>query len=262
MKIAKDGSIHAKNLTKCYKKKEVSILKSRTVFEFLNKKYSYQEIISGVSFEIKKPSIIELIGPNGAGKTTLLRTIAGLLKPDEGSIRVGEYNPYDKDNDFLKQISYLPANKLYLDDDLTPYDSFLFNKEVYGIKDEQFNKDLNNYVEYFESRPFLHIKVKDLSTGERAVMEIVYAFLHKPRIVLLDEPLTGLDFNKKNFFYSFIRKYHKENNSIIFFTHHNKEEIGKVSDRLFILKKGRLVFKKNFTDNREKVSKLLRVIYS
>jgi len=157
------------------------------------RKYETVKAVSDISFKINEGELIGFIGPNGAGKTTTLKCLSGLLYPTNGKISVLGFNPYDRKIEFLKKIALVMGQKNQLWWDLPPIDTFLLNKEIYGIENEKYNIVFEELTKLLDAKDILKVPVKKLSLGQRMKMELMASIIHSPKVLFLDEPTIGLD---------------------------------------------------------------------
>lgn len=230
-------SIELNNVKKCYKINEGTFLKK-----------SIKEInaISDIRLSIKKNETVGLIGLNGAGKSTLIKIILGILTPDSGDIEVFGRNPHKNRVDMMKNIGVVFGQRPQLRWDVSPYDSYKLNKEIYNIKFEKFEKTLNFLASELDIKDFWERPVRTLSLGQKMRADLVAALLHNPKVLILDEPTLGLDFISKRKILRLIKEL-KIDMSIIF-TSHNLDDVYEVSDRVVLLNKGKIVFDKKTDD--------------
>lgn len=205
--------------------------------------------LENINFSINEGDFLGLIGPNGAGKTTLIKLMTGLLYPDDnGSITVlGKYNPFQKKNDFLKIISLVSGQKNQLLWDLTAMDSFLLNKSIYKIEDNEFHNTINYLVELLDVKEKLNVPVRKLSLGQRMKLELILSLIHTPKILFLDEPTIGLDFSTQKAMRNFLKEYNIKYNATIILTSHNIEDI-KICNQIICLKKGKMIYNGTLSD--------------
>ena len=178
-------NITAKNLTKYYKvhQKEPGLMGS--LKSLVSRKYYDVKAVDDISFEIEEGELIGFIGPNGAGKTTTLKMLSGLLYPTSGQVRVLGFEPWKRDHRYLKQMSLVMGQKNQLWWDLPAQESFILNKEIYEVPDEQYKKTLGDLVELLDVKDVLNIQVRKLSLGQRMKCELIAALLHSPKVLFL-----------------------------------------------------------------------------
>jgi ABC-2 type transport system ATP-binding protein len=235
-------AISVKNLNKYYQvhRKEPGLVGS--LKSLVQRKYFNIEAAKDVSFEIKEGELVGFIGPNGAGKTTTLKCLSGLLYPDAGEVSVLGFNPWDRKQSFLKQISLVMGQKNQLWWDLPPIETFNLNKEIYEVPDAQYKKTLDELVELLEVGDVLKVQVRKLSLGQRMKCELIAALLHSPKVLFLDEPTIGLDVVMQKKVRDFIREYNRRHQATIILTSHYMGDVEELCQRVMIIDKGQLVF--------------------
>ena len=160
--------------------------------ENLGKNYGAVTALSGVNFQVEKGEIIGLLGPNGAGKTTTMKILAGYLQPSEGSARVAGHDVVDAPLEVQKRLGYLPENApLYLDMAVQEY--LVMMAELRGIPAERRRSLLSDAVYGTGLEKHLTKPIGSLSKGFRQRVGLAQAILHKPEVLILDEPTNGLD---------------------------------------------------------------------
>ena len=155
----------------------------------------------------KKPFMISIDGNIGAGKTTLVKILAGIIHPDAGDVSVLGYKPWQRKNDFRRQIGLLMGQKAQLWWDLPAIDCFRLLKEIYSVKDSDFNSMLNELTQRLSVESLLQTPVRRLSLGERMKMELIAVLLHSPKVIFLDEPTLGLDITSQKAIRKFLKEY-------------------------------------------------------
>ncbi len=198
--------------------------------------------VDKINIEIEEGESVALLGPNGAGKTTTLKMLTGLLYPTGGQIEVLEYRPTDRKREFLKQIALVMGNKNSLSWDLPARASFELFKDIYEIKQKDFERRLLELSELLEVTDFLDTPVRKLSLGQRLKMELIGAILHRPKLLFLDEPTIGLDVVSKRKIRNFLRNLNKTEKTTIILTSHEMADIETVSDRVMVINGGVKVF--------------------
>ena len=234
--------IKASHLSKTYKvyKKEPGFVGSmKSLFA---RRYEEVNAVNDISFQIEEGELIGFIGPNGAGKTTTLKMLSGLLYPTSGELKVIDYIPFQRKNDYLSQIALVMGQKNQLWWDLPAMETFLLNKEIYGIDDASFKKNLKELSELLEASDLLNVQVKKLSLGQRMKMELIAALIHSPKVLFLDEPTIGLDIIAQKSLRDFIKEYNKKFNSTILLTSHYMKDVEALCKRIIVINKGKILF--------------------
>lgn len=208
--------------------------------------------LSELDFNVKSGEIVGLIGPNGAGKTTLLKMLSGVLSPTSGEVRVLEYEPLKRKREFLKQISFLTGTKSHLWWDLSPMDSFDLKKGVYEIDEAGYNVDLDELIVELELEKLVNKPVRKMSLGQRMRCELAYAFLHRPKILFLDEPTLGLDASSQISIRHIIKKLSSKYGSTVLLTSHYMEDIEELAERVVIIDLGRKLYDGELSELRRK----------
>lgn len=207
----------------------MSILK----LENVTKKFGKQEVLKGINMHIEKPGIYAVIGPNGAGKSTLFNVISNLLKANSGEIEVvGKKNT---NSDIFFEVSFLKDNRV-LYDYLTGYDHLAFIKTAQKLPKER----IDEVVEKLQIAYYMNKKTGDYSLGMKQHLLIAMAMMNKPKLMILDEPLNGLDPT------SVIKVRHLlkelvESGTAILISSHTLSEIDLLTDQIMFLKDGRIV---------------------
>ena len=159
----------------------------------LRRSYDVVEAIRDLSFAVDEGEMIGLLGPNGAGKTTTLKILAGLLFPTGGEVSVLGHTPWQRRREYLRQISMVLGNKSQLTWDIPAGDSFEVLREIYRVPRDAFRRTSTELIDLLDAGSLLAKPVRTLSLGERMKCELIAAFLHRPRLVFLDEPTLDLD---------------------------------------------------------------------
>ena len=234
--------ISVSNLSKKYTvhKKEPGLKGS--LKSLVNRKYEKVTAVKDISFEIKEGELIGFIGPNGAGKTTTLKCLSGLLYPTSGDLQVLGHVPFKRDAKFLKQVALVMGQKNQLWWDLPPTETFLLNKEIYGISDKKYKETLDDLVDLLDVKDVLHVQVRKLSLGQRMKCELIAALLHSPKVLFLDEPTIGLDVVMQKKLRDFIKAYNTKYNATIILTSHYMEDVRQLCERVIVIDHGAILF--------------------
>lgn len=201
-----------------------------------------KEALKSVNLTIKQGEIVGLIGANGAGKTTLVKILAGIVHPTSGEVKVLGHVPWQRSNEYRRQMALIMGQKAQVWWDLPALDSFLLLKEIYQIEDSLYKKNIEFLADTLMVKDQLKTQVRKLSLGERMKIELMASLLHQPRVIFLDEPTIGLDISAQKAVREFMKNYQREFNPITILTSHYMEDIKELCPRIAIIKEGELVF--------------------
>jgi ABC-2 type transport system ATP-binding protein len=202
----------------------------------ISKYYGQQKALDEVSFSIKSGEIVGFLGPNGAGKSTMMRILTTYLNANEGTASVNGHDVVEEQREVQKSIGYLPENNpLYPDMYVKEYLSF--SAEVYKLTDSK--KRIDEVIEETGLTSHVGKKIQELSKGYKQRVGLANALLHRPKVLILDEPTTGLDPNQLVEIRQLIRKVGK--NTTILLSTHIMQEVEAMCDRVIIINKGKIV---------------------
>ncbi|HET6254380.1 MAG TPA: ATP-binding cassette domain-containing protein [Puia sp.] len=200
----------------------------------LQKNFATQIAVNNLSFHLDQGSIFGLLGPNGAGKTTLIRMITGIFYPDAGSIRF-QGHPFDPARDII-QIGYMPEERgLYKK--MKIGEQALYLARLKGLSSQEALRKVKEWFIKFEMQSWWNKKVEDLSKGMQQKLQFVITVLHEPKLIILDEPFSGLDPVNSNLIKDEIYTLARNGASIIFSTH-RMEQVEEICDHIILMNKG------------------------
>lgn len=207
--------------------------------ENLSKIYGDKKAVDNLSLHIQPGEIYGFIGHNGAGKTTTLKSVAGILQFDEGEIYVDGYSIKTEALACKKIMAYIPDNPdLY--GFMTGIQYLNFIADIFEISSETRTITINNYAESFGLIDDLAQPISSYSHGMKQKLAIISALIHKPKLILMDEPFVGLD-PKASFLLKEIMRHHCDEGGSIFFSTHVLEVAEKLCDKVAIIKDGKLI---------------------
>lgn len=205
--------------------------------DHLKKYYSTQKAVDDISFSIEQGSIFGLLGPNGAGKTTLLRMITGIFYPDEGTITF-DGKRFDPANDIVK-IGYMPEERgLYKK--MKIGEQALYLAQLKGLSRSDAMQKIKFWFEKLEMQSWWNKKTEDLSKGMSQKLQFVTTVLHQPKLIILDEPFSGLDPLNANLIKDEIFNLAKQGSTVIFSTH-RMEQVEEICDHIVLVNLGHKV---------------------
>ncbi|MDO4291956.1 MAG: ATP-binding cassette domain-containing protein [Eubacteriales bacterium] len=234
--------IVVKNLSRDFEYYEKEAGMKSSIQNLFHRKKQIRHAVKNISFEVQKGEMVGFLGPNGAGKTTTIKMLSGILHPTSGEISVNGYVPWERKNEFKKQFAYVAGQKSQLWINLPAVDSFALNKSIYELSDTEYKQTLGELVELFGVQDFLKVQVRRLSLGERMKMEMIAALLHRPKVILLDEPTIGLDFIAQNNIREFLKDYNRKNGVTMLLTSHYLKDIEELCHRTIVISHGDLVY--------------------
>ncbi|GAL75273.1 ABC transporter ATP-binding protein [Nonlabens ulvanivorans] len=202
----------------------------------ISKNYGSQKALDKISFSIKSGEIVGFLGPNGAGKSTMMRILTTYLNPNEGSATVNGHNILTAQKEVQESIGYLPeSNPLYPEMYVREY--LDFSAGVYHIKDAK--NRITQVIEETGLTSHIGKKISQLSKGYKQRVGLANALLHQPKVLILDEPTTGLDPNQLVEIRQLIKKVGAH--TTILLSTHIMQEVEAMCDRVIIINKGKIV---------------------
>ena len=204
----------------------------------LVKKYGETTALRDLSFSVKKGDVFGLLGPNGAGKTTTVKILIGLLKPTDGFVRVFDYDPSETPIEVKKRIGYVPE-EVTLYESLTVKEFLDFVVSVRGC-DKSVERRINALLSAFDIREYYELPISSLSQGTKQKVAIIAAMIHKPPLLILDEPLKGLDARTAKILKELLHL-HVKNGGTILFSTHIMEIAESICTRIGIIYNGEIV---------------------
>ena len=206
--------------------------------ENLVKHYGDVKAVRSINFEVKDGEILGFLGANGAGKSTTLKVITGYLSPTAGNVYVNDLNIAEHSLEIRKQIGYLAEmNPQYLE--MRVFDLLEFTAQIRGIEGKEFRNALTRVIEQCGLTGILHKTVAECSKGFRQRIGLATAILHDPQILIMDEPVSGLDPNQIVEIRELIKELGKE--KLVIISSHILQEIEATVDRIIIIHEGEII---------------------
>ena len=209
------------------------------IIEHLTKKYGDHKAVDDLSLHIQPGEIYGFIGHNGAGKTTTLKSAVGILQFDEGQITVNGHSLLQDPLACKKDIAYIPDNPdLY--DFMSGIKFLNFIADVFGVSSKDRQERIRKYAEIFEMTDHLAQPIASYSHGMKQKLALITAWVHDPKLIIMDEPFVGLDPKAAHSMKEMMRE-HCDKGGAIFFSTHVLEVAEKLCDKVAIIKNGRLI---------------------
>jgi len=206
--------------------------------EGLTKSFGNRLTLKGIDLEVRRGESVALFGPNGAGKTTLLKVLATIMNPSSGKVFIDGLDFKESAEEARRRIGIVTHNT-FLYGNLTAYENLDFYSRLYDVPGRQ--ERIHEVVSLVGMTPRLHHRVATLSRGMQQRLSIARSLLHKPSIMLLDEPETGLDRQANAMLWEILQAEGEQKRTVILTTH-NLERGLEVAERVLILDKGKIVY--------------------
>lgn len=230
--------IHCSNLTKDYKSfKKTGKLKLRR-----SKSAEVFRAVDNITFDIGAGEVVGYIGPNGAGKSTTIKMMCGILTPTSGELTVNGLVPYKNRQKNARQIGVIFGQKSQLWWDLPITSSLKLYQKMYELPDDVYHERYMQLCDMLELDEFADRPVRTLSLGQRMRGELAAAVLHRPPVLILDEPTIGMDVVVKERIRAFLKELNSTYGTTILLTTHDMTDIEKVCARAIMINKGKKLF--------------------
>lgn len=217
--------------------------------QHLYKSYGAKHVLKDINLQVYPGQVVGYIGPNGAGKSTTVKVLCGLLTDFEGEVKVKGFDVKRDTLEVKKRIGYVPElAELY--DALSPMEYLQFAGALYGMEEEQCTDRIMRMMTAFDLSHNVHQRMDSFSKGMRQKVLLASGILHNPDIIILDEPLSGLDANSVIIIKELIRKLADEGKTI-FYCSHMMDVVEKVSDIIVLIDEGRVVASGSIEELRE-----------
>ncbi len=240
--------IKVTNLTKTYRVSQRQQGLRGAILGLFKPTYKNIVAVDNISFNVNKGEIIGFIGANGAGKSTTIKMMSGILTPTSGKIITNGFIPYSQRKKNAYHIGAVFGQRSQLQWDIALEESLRFQKYVYNIDDEVFEKRLNHFIKLLELEDLLRKPIRQMSLGQKMRSELACAFLHNPKIVYLDEPTIGLDVRIKEIIRKFILEIVNTDQTTVILTTHDMSDIEELATKIIIIDDGKIVFEGNQKD--------------
>ncbi|UQS87309.1 ATP-binding cassette domain-containing protein [Nicoliella spurrieriana] len=199
----------------------------------ISKKFGELNAVNGISFDIDNGEVLGIVGQNGAGKSTTFKMIMNFIKPDSGTIKFNN-KPIDKNT--LDYVGFLPEERgLYLD--MTINEQVSYFAKLHNMKKVDITSNLLYWMKKLDVKGKLKSKIKNLSKGNQQKVQLITALIHKPKLIILDEPFSGLDPVNIDILINVIGQLRNEGATIIF-SSHNMKNVSLISDKILLLVNG------------------------
>ena len=218
----------------------------------LVKRYGSFTAVDNLTLRVPKGTLYGFLGPNGAGKTTTMRMIAGILQPTSGDIRIGGIHSWEQPLVVKGMIGFIP-DRPFVYDKLTGAEFIRFVAALYGQEGPAVERRMDELLELFELAPWKRELTESYSHGMRQKLIIASAFVHRPEVIIVDEPMVGLDPKSARLLKDLFRQYVDRGGTILMSTHTLEIAEG-MCDRIGIIQGGRIVAEGTMSELREQTA--------
>jgi ABC-2 type transport system ATP-binding protein len=204
----------------------------------LTKKFGDFVAVDNLDLRVRVGEIFGFLGPNGAGKTTTIRMMCGLMRQSKGTIRIYGYSIPEERSELIKITGYM-AQRFSLYEDLSVYENMEFFGKLYGLNGENLRSRIRELLEFLDLKDVKDRLAGRLSGGMKQRLALGVALIHRPKLLVLDEPTAGVDPPIRRAFWEYLRGLNKEGTTILVTTHYMDE--AENCDRIGLMNRGRLV---------------------
>lgn len=204
--------------------------------------------IDDLTFELGAGTVTGFLGPNGSGKTTTLKCLAGLLTPTWGEVDVLGFTPSTREPEFLRQLGFVMGQRWQLNVDLPVRESFDLHRIIYDLDRAEYARTRDDLVDLLDLGDVSRQVARKLSLGQRMRCEFAAALLHRPSVVLLDEPTLGLDFEAQQQIRTFVRAYVELTGATVLLTSHYLADIEALCRDVMAISRGAITYSGSLRD--------------
>jgi len=257
-------AIQVTNLQKTFQTKRKAAGMRGSLRALVRPEYSSVEAVHGLSFQMEAGELLGFIGPNGAGKSTTIKMLTGILFPTGGDARVLDYIPWKQRRELAYHIGTVFGQRPQLWYHLPAVDTFELFGKIYEMDDRETTRRISVLSERFEIRDLLETPVRKLSLGQRMRCEVAASLLHRPKLLLLDEPSIGLDVVAKQRIRDSIRDMAIDEKVGVLLTSHDAGDLEALCKRVIIINHGQIVYEDKVSNLKRRflTSKLVEVRYA
>ena len=257
-------AIEVTNLQKTFQTKRKAAGMSGSMRALFKPEYSAVEAVRNLTFQMEAGELLGFIGPNGAGKSTTIKMLTGILHPTSGDARVLGYIPWKEREKLAYHIGTVFGQRPQLWYHLPAIDTFTLFGKIYEMDDRETKMRIGQITEAFEIQDLLETPVRKLSLGQRMRCEVAASLLHRPKLILLDEPSIGLDVVAKQHIRDAIRDMARLENVGVLLTSHDAGDLEALCKRVIIVNHGQIVYEDKVSNLKRKflTSKLVEVRYA
>lgn len=241
-----DIAVNISGVTKTYEQWQRTGQGKNILKNLINPEKKIIKALDNISFQVKKGEFVAYAGPNGAGKSTTMKLLCGMLVPGAGSIEVLGLSPQKQRIALMKRVGVLFGNRTELWWDHPVTSSFEWKRVVWDIPAEEYKKTRDQVVELLDIGHFINTFARELSLGQRMRADLAMMLLHRPELILLDEPTLGLDVLAKRQMISFLKELNADLKTTIIVTSHDMDDLEEMAQRILLISNGKITYDGGF----------------
>ena len=246
-----DTAVSLAGVTKTFEQWLRSGKLTNTLKNLLHPQKKIITALDEVSFTVRRGEFVAYAGPNGAGKSTTIKLLGGMLVQNSGRLSVLGLSPVHQRIPLMRKTGILFGNRTELWWDHPVATSYNWKRKVWNIPDGVFVQMEALVLELLDIRPFYHTYARELSLGQRMRADLGMMLLHRPELILLDEPTLGLDVLAKRQMIGFLKKLNREEGTTIVVTSHDMDDLEEMAQRILLLSQGKVAFDGDFSQLRK-----------
>ena len=251
-----DTAVKFSGVTKIFRQKQPP----QSIRDMLRPRYKIVNALDDVSFTVTQGELVAYAGPNGAGKSTTIKLLGAMLLPSRGEVSVLGMSPLKNRIPLMHKLGVLFGNRTELWWDHPVSSSYRWKKEVWDISKRDFDKMEALVLDLLDIRPFYRTFARELSLGQRMRADLGMMLLHRPQLILLDEPTLGLDVLAKRQMIAFLKQLNRDEGTTIIVTSHDMDDLEEMARRILLISRGKIAFDGSFSILREDLGCTRRAI--
>lgn len=255
-----DIAVELRGVVKTYRQRQRAGTIGGAVRGLLRPSFRDIHALREVDLTIRRGEIVAYAGPNGAGKSTTIKLLAGILGPEDGTVRVGGLDPLTDRVRNARRIGVVFGQRTELWHDHPVRASFDWKRVVWDVPRDRYDQLLGELGDLLDLKELMPALARELSLGQRMRAELALAFLHEPELFLLDEPTIGLDVLGKRRVLSLVKELQRLRKVTVLVTSHDMSDLEQLAERIVMIDKGRIAFDGDFATLRRAVATRRRLL--
>lgn len=254
-----DIAVEISHVSKSFRQRQRPGSLGETIRSFTRPTFKTITALRDLSLQVSRGEVLAYAGPNGAGKSTSIKLLAGIIGPDEGTVRSLGVDPRKDRVSYVGRVAVIFGQRTELWWDHSVEASFRWKKAMWRISDRDFETRIRELRERFELAPIWQTLARELSLGQRMRADLALGLLHGPELILLDEPTLGLDVVARQRMLEFVGDLNRRDGATVIITSHNMSDLEQLAGRIVLIHKGQLRFDGDFDQLRATVDDIRQI---